>query len=107
MSFDTVKIKVVNSSGNPLPSYATPSAAGMDVRAMLDEAVVIAPGTRALIPTGLKAAVPDGYEMQLRPRSGLALKNGITLLNTPELSMPIIAATSASYSPISGRNLLQ
>ena len=55
----------------------------MDVRAMLETSVTIAPGTRAIIPTGLKVAVPDGYEMQLRPRSGLALKNGITLLNTP------------------------
>ncbi len=83
MSFNTIKIKVVNTSANPLPGYATPSAAGMDVRAMLETPVTIAPGTRAIIPTGLKVAVPDGYEMQLRPRSGLALKNGITLLNTP------------------------
>lgn len=83
MSFDKVTIRVVNTSANPLPSYATPSAAGMDVRAMLDGAVIIAPGARALIPTGLRVAVPDGYELQLRPRSGLALKNGITLLNTP------------------------
>jgi len=83
MSFDTVKIHVVNTSANPLPQYATPSAAGMDIRAMLEDPVTIAPGKRALIPTGLKVAIPEGYEMQLRPRSGLALKNGITLLNTP------------------------
>ena len=83
MSFNTVSIQVVNTSGNPLPFYATPSAAGMDVRASLASPVTIAPGKRALIPTGLRVAIPDGYEMQLRPRSGLALKNGITLLNTP------------------------
>ncbi len=83
MSFDTVRIKVVNTSANPLPAYTTPSAAGMDVRAQLDTPVTIAPGARALIPTGLRMAIPDGYEMQMRPRSGLALRNGITLLNTP------------------------
>ncbi len=83
MGFKTVNIPVVNRSANPLPCYATPSAAGMDVRAMLSEPMTVAPGARALVPTGLRVAVPDGYEMQLRPRSGLALKHGITLLNTP------------------------
>lgn len=81
--FTQIKIGVVNTSGNPLPEYTTASAAGMDVRAWLDEPVVIAPGARALIPTGLRVAIPAGYEMQLRPRSGLALRSGITLLNTP------------------------
>lgn len=81
--FTRIKIGVVNTSGNPLPEYATASAAGMDVRAWLDAPVTIAPGARALIPTGLRVAVPAGYEMQLRPRSGLALRSGITLLNTP------------------------
>lgn len=83
MSFDTIRIKVVNTSANPLPAYATPSAAGMDVRAMLAAPMTVNPGKRAIVPTGLKVAIPDGYEMQLRPRSGLAFKNGITLLNTP------------------------
>lgn len=78
-----VKIQVVNTSGHPLPAYSTPSAAGMDLRASLKEPLTIMPGQRALVPTGLRVAIPDGYEIQLRPRSGLAIKEGITLLNTP------------------------
>lgn len=66
-----------------MPSYATEQSAGMDIRAFLDEPVTIAPMKRALIPTGLRMALPEGYEAQLRPRSGLALKHGITLLNSP------------------------
>ncbi|MDE6197982.1 MAG: dUTP diphosphatase [Muribaculaceae bacterium] len=76
-------VKIHNSSGLELPSYSTPQAAGMDLRAAVAEPVVIAPGQRALIPTGLRVELPDGYEMQLRPRSGLALRSGITLLNSP------------------------
>ena len=76
-------VKIVNNSGLDLPSYATPQAAGMDLRAAVDEPVVIEPGQRVLIPTGLKVELPDGYEMQLRPRSGMALRSGITLLNSP------------------------
>ena len=79
---DSVKIPVIDRSGR-LPEYATPGAAGMDVRAMLDSPVTIHPGGRALIPTGLRVELPAGYEMQLRPRSGLALRSGITLLNSP------------------------
>lgn len=79
---EKVTIEVV-ASGTVLPAYATEGSAGMDVRALLDQPVTIAPGTRALIPTGLRVAIPEGFEMQLRPRSGLALKHGITLLNTP------------------------
>jgi len=66
-----------------LPSFATPLSAGMDVRAALTEPVIIQPGERALIPTGLQLAIPVGYEVQVRPRSGLAIKNGITMLNSP------------------------
>lgn len=66
-----------------LPSFATPLSAGMDVRAALTESVIIQPGERALIPTGLQLAIPVGYEVQVRPRSGLAIKNGITMLNSP------------------------
>lgn len=66
-----------------MPQYATPQSAGMDLRAYLSEPVTIAPLGRVLIPTGLRMALPAGYECQLRPRSGLALKHGITLLNTP------------------------
>lgn len=79
---NSVTVDIVDASGR-LPRYATPQSAGMDVHAFLIEPVTIAPGHRALIPTGLRVALPDGYEMQLRPRSGLALRNGITLLNSP------------------------
>lgn len=78
-----IKVKIVNRSGNELPSYATFSSAGMDVRASLDAPVTLAPMQRALIPTGLRIELPEGYECQIRPRSGLALKHGISLVNTP------------------------
>ena len=76
-------VKVVNTSGNPLPEYATPLSAGVDLRAALDAPVVLAPLGRALIPTGLYMQIPAGYEGQVRPRSGLAAKRGVTVLNTP------------------------
>lgn len=78
-----MELKIVNKSRNPLPEYKTVQSAGMDLRANLDECVVLKPLERKLIPTGLFIALPDGYEAQIRPRSGLALKNGITVLNTP------------------------
>ncbi len=80
---ERLKIKVINRSNNPLPEYETPSAAGMDVRARLSEPVVLKPLQRALIPTGLFIELPHGYECQMRPRSGLALRSGISLVNTP------------------------
>ena len=80
---ESVKIKIVNRSRHPLPSYSTLLSAGMDLRAHLDEPVILAPGARTLVPTGLYISLPTGYEAQIRPRSGLALKKGITLLNTP------------------------
>lgn len=78
-----VSIKIVNTSKNPLPSYATEGAAGMDIRANLAAEVILQPLERELIPTGLFIELPDGYEAQIRPRSGLAIKQGITCLNTP------------------------
>lgn len=78
-----LNIKIVNHSHHPLPAYATALSAGMDLRANLDSPIVLPPLGRALIPTGLFMAIPAGYEAQVRPRSGLALKKGITLLNTP------------------------
>lgn len=78
-----MKIKIVNSSHHALPEYATVQSAGLDLRASLDEPLTLQPMQRALIPTGLRIALPAGYEAQVRPRSGLALKHGITLLNTP------------------------
>ena len=78
-----VKIKVVNKGSQPLPKYETANSAGMDLRANIEDGIVIRPLDRALIPTGLYIALPEGYEAQIRPRSGLALKKGITCLNTP------------------------
>ena len=78
-----MKIRIINRSRHPLPEYATIQSAGMDLRASLEEPLTLAPMERRLIPTGLFIALPDGYEAQIRPRSGLALKKGITLLNTP------------------------
>lgn len=80
---ERIKVKIVNRSGNELPAYATFSSAGMDVRACLDAPVTLNPLQRMLVPTGLRIQLPHGYECQLRPRSGLALHNGITLVNTP------------------------
>ena len=80
---DTVKVKIINRSSNPLPSYSTPLSAGMDLRANLSEPVTLKPLERALIPTGVYIQLPQGYECQIRPRSGLALKHGISLVNTP------------------------
>lgn len=78
-----MKIKVVNKGHQPLPQYATPLSAGMDLRANLETPVTLRPMERRLIPTGLYIALPPGYEAQVRPRSGLALKRGITVLNAP------------------------
>lgn len=78
-----MKIRIVNHSHHPLPAYETEGSAGMDLRASLGEPVVIRPMERALIPTGLFIELPEGYEAQIRPRSGLAIRHGITLLNTP------------------------
>ena len=78
-----LKIKVINKGHQPLPRYATLQSAGMDLRANLDEPIVLRPLERCLVPTGLYIALPEGYEAQVRPRSGLALKRGITVLNAP------------------------
>ncbi|TNE76237.1 MAG: dUTP diphosphatase [Bacteroidetes bacterium] len=78
-----MKVKVINRSQNALPSYETTASAGMDVRANITEDVVLKPLERKLIPTGLFLEIPHGYECQVRPRSGLALKSGITVLNSP------------------------
>ncbi len=78
-----MKVKVINKSRHALPRYETPLSAGMDVRANLDEPIVLKPLARALIPTGLFVELPAGYEMQVRPRSGFAAKYGLTVLNAP------------------------
>ena len=76
-------VKVINKSGNALPSYASEAAAGMDVRAEIPQAITIGPLERVIVPTGLFLEIPVGYEVQVRPRSGLAAKHGITVLNSP------------------------
>lgn len=78
-----IQVKVVNKGHQPLPAYATPQSAGMDLRANIDEPITLRPMERRLIPTGLHIALPAGYEAQVRPRSGLALKHGLTVLNAP------------------------
>ena len=78
-----VEVKVINKGHHPLPAYATEQSAGMDLRANISEPIVLRPMERRLVPTGLYISLPKGYEAQVRPRSGLALKHGITVLNTP------------------------
>ena len=78
-----MKIEIINNSQHELPQYATPQSAGLDLRANLEESITLKPLERRLIPTGLHIAFPDGYEAQVRPRSGLAYKKGVTVLNAP------------------------
>ena len=78
-----LNVKVINKGHQPLPAYATSQSAGMDLRANIDESIVLHPMERRLVPTGLHIALPQGFEAQIRPRSGRALKHGITVLNTP------------------------
>lgn len=78
-----MKVEIINRSKHPLPTYATGLSAGMDLRANIDEPIVLQPLQRALVPTGLFMALPAGYEAQVRPRSGLAIKKGVTVLNSP------------------------
>lgn len=76
-------VRIVNKSHHPLPEYATALSAGMDLRANIDAPIVLQPMERSIVPTGIYIALPDGFEAQIRPRSGLALKHGITVLNSP------------------------
>ena len=78
-----IRVSIVNKSANPLPTYATAGSAGMDLRAWVENPMVLNPGERILVPTGLYIELPHGYEAQIRPRSGMAIKQGITCLNTP------------------------
>ena len=80
---EMLKVKIINRGRQPLPTYATALSAGMDLRANIDEDITLLPMQRQLVPTGLYIALPEGYEAQIRPRSGLALKHGVTVLNTP------------------------
>lgn len=111
-----VKVSVINKSQHALPSYETIDSAGMDVRAMLDEPVVLKPMERALIKTGLFLEIPAGYECQVRPRSGLALKKGITVLNAPgtidadyrgEVGVILINLSGESFTIENGERIAQ
>ena len=82
-NFRYMEVKIINRSHHALPQYATPQSAGMDLRANLDAPITLEPLARALVPTGLFIALPEGYEAQVRPRSGLAIKKGVTVLNSP------------------------
>lgn len=80
---ESIKVKIINKSHHQMPAYVTPGSAGMDVRAFVSHPIVLQPLERVLVPTGLYVQLPQGYEMQIRPRSGLALRHGISLANTP------------------------
>lgn len=109
-------IRICNHSDNELPAYATELSAGMDLRAFLSEPVVLAPGAYAMIPTGLHIELPDGYEAQVRPRSGLAAKNGVTVLNAPgtidadyrgEIKVILINHSATPFTVHSGDRIAQ
>ncbi len=111
-----VEIKIINTSKNNLPEYATHGSSGLDLRANLDEAVVLQPLERAMIPTGIFIELPFGFEAQVRPRSGLALKHGITCLNSPgtvdsdyrgELKVILINLSNESFSVSHGERIAQ
>lgn len=111
-----VKIEVINKGRQPLPAYATAQSAGMDLRANIPESITLQPLERRLIPTGLHIALPEGYEAQVRPRSGLALKHGITVLNSPgtidsdyrgELMVLLINLSQAPFTVNDGERIAQ
>lgn len=111
-----MKVKIVNKSSNPVPSYATPLSAGMDIRANITEPVTLQPLQRYLFPTGIYIALPEGYECQARPRSGLAVKHGVTVLNTPgtidadyrgELRTLLVNLSSEPYTVQPGERIAQ
>lgn len=111
-----MKVKIVNKSRHALPEYQTPLSAGLDIRANLDESVTLRPLERAMIPTGLFVELPEGYEMQIRPRSGLAAKHGITVLNSPgtidadyrgEIKVILVNLSNEPFTIESGERIAQ
>ncbi len=111
-----MRVKIINKSNNALPAYETASSAGMDLRAFIDVDVVLKPFERKLIPTGLYIELPDGYEAQIRPRSGLAIKSGITVLNSPgtidadyrgEIKVILINLSNQEFTIKSGERICQ
>ncbi len=112
----TLTVDIINKSPNPLPEYHTLLAAGMDIRAWLSAPVTLKPLERILIPTGLYIALPEGFEAQLRPRSGMAIKKGITLINTPgtidadyrgEIMLPVINLSAETQEIKNGERIAQ
>ena len=111
-----MKVAIINKSNNALPSYETAASAGLDIRAFIEEKLTLSPGERKLIKTGLFLEIPEGYEAQVRPRSGLALKNGITVLNSPgtidadyrgEIGVILINHSSENFEINSGDRIAQ
>ena len=111
-----MKVKIINKSNNPLPEYSTPQSAGMDLRAYIEDSIDIDPLCRVLIPTGIYIELPEGYEAQVRPRSGLALKHGITVLNSPgtidadfrgEICVILVNLSNIPFTIASGTRIAQ
>ncbi|NNC94417.1 MAG: dUTP diphosphatase [Chitinophagales bacterium] len=111
-----MEIKIINKSSNPLPEYATPGSSGLDIRADLKSSLVIKPMERILIPTGLYLEIPRGFEIQIRPRSGLAMKQGLSVLNSPgtidsdyrgEVKVIIINLSAETHKIESGDRIAQ
>ena len=111
-----MEVKVINKSNNPLPKYSTAQSAGMDLRAFITESIILGALDRALIPTGLYIEIPEGYEAQVRPRSGLAIKYGVTVLNSPgtidadyrgEICVELINLSNKLYTIESGERIAQ
>ena len=111
-----MKVQIVNRSGQPLPAYATLLSAGMDLRANLETPVTLGPLERTLVPTGLFIALPPGFEAQVRPRSGLAAKHGITVLNTPgtidadyrgEIKVILVNLSNTPFEIVPGERIAQ
>ena len=111
-----MKVKIVNRSGRPVPAYATALSAGMDLRACLENPITLGPLERALVPTGLFIALPPGFEAQVRPRSGLAAKQGVTVLNTPgtidadyrgEIKVILVNLSNVPFEIVPGERIAQ
>ena len=111
-----MKVNIINNSGFDLPAYATPLSAGMDLRAAMTESIVLNPLERALVPTGLFVELPEGYEMQIRPRSGLAAKHGVMVLNSPgtidadyrgEIKVILVNLSNTPFEIVPGERIAQ
>ena len=111
-----MKVRIINQSNHPLPGYESNASAGMDIRASLDQPVILKPLERAMIPTGLFLELPEGYEAQIRPRSGLAVKKGITVLNSPgtvdadyrgEIKVILVNLSNENFTVENGERIAQ